>query len=341
MSEAATVCVLCKKEENDQKKVVECIYCHKCEHLKCKNIIGNAVRKIRERAYFCSLECQEFHQRTTSNTSTETKILRDLQTVLAEVRETKTELISVKNTIGDIEKFQNFLSEKLDCLISDVASLKSEQGVLKADVTTLFEKDKGLSARMESLESNVDRINRAAVSRNAVLLGIPMQKNEETKQIVWKVAAAVGCRLAEGAVVEARRLARSGEDGTKPVPIKITFNEERDKEEFFVKKRNHGKLLATQVDPSYTGPPRTVVLRDELTSFGMKLLNGAREFQGLTDFKFVWPGRNGAILMKKTENSKIEVVRSHLDLERVRNSYLKRQSRGSSSSPEGGPAAKR
>lgn len=342
MADSAAICTICDKEESDMKRMVECVYCHKCEHLKCKNIIGNAVRKIRERPYFCSLQCQEFHHRELSIASTESQVLRELQTVLLEVRETKTELMSMKSTMGDIEKFQNFLSDKLDDLFSEVTSLKSDQGVLRSDVTTLYEKDRSMNVRLSSLEMDFDRINRTTLARNAVLLGIPMRRDEEPKQIVCDVAAAVGYELEKETVVEARRLVKSsGQHDMKPAPIKVTFRSEVEKENLFNKKRSHGKLLLNQVDSTFTDSSKAVVLRDELTNYGVKLLKEARDIQVEAGFKFVWSGRNGAILMKKNESAKVEIVRCEMDLDRIRKANQKRLARDSSSSPEAGPAPKR
>lgn len=343
MSDTSAICVVCHKEENDMRRMIECTYCHKSEHLKCKNIIGNAARKIRDRPYFCSLQCQEFHHRECSISSTESQVLREVQTVLSEVRETKRELLSLKSTVGDIEKFQNFLSEKLDDLFTEVTSLKSEQGTLRSDVAALYENDKALNTRVSSLEMEFDRINRTAITRNAVLLGIPMKRDEEPKQIVRDVAAALGCELELGAVVEAKRLAKRDDhyDPKFAAPIKIVFNSEVEKEILFSKKKHHGKSMLNQVNPAFHDIEKTVVLRDELTSYGIKLLKNARDIQDMSGFKYVWPGRNGAILMKKNESAKVEVIRSDMDLERIKKENQKRLARNNSSSPMAEPAAKR
>lgn len=349
MSDEAIVCVICGLEEKDPRKVVECAYCHKNEHFKCKNVIGNAVRKLREKTYFCSLECNNIYQQSTRNLAVESEVLKQLQNVLVEVRETRAELQTVKSTVGDIEKFQNFLSEKLDSVLDELKSVKEEQNMMKKDVQYLRGKQQATSDTVNQLELEVDRLNRASISKNAVLLGIPMKRNESVETAVRKVAAAVGYQLPEGAIVEAKRLSSKDhqQHDAKVPPVKVCFSEEQYKEELFSKKKNHGPLLASAVDSAFNSSTAKIVLRDELTPYGMELLKEVREFKDLTDIKFVWPGRNGAILIKKTEGSKVDVIRSRKDIERLGKLSSKRllnsssRSGSDSSSPTGEPSLKR
>lgn len=168
------------------------------------------------------------------------------------------------------------------------------------------------------------------------------------KQIVENVSSAVGHALPEGAVLEAKRLfsSESKQRNTESVPIKVVFSCERYKEDLFIKKRNHGTLLLTAFDPTYSGNVRKVILRDEMTSFGMDLYKQVREIQGHLNYKFVWPGRNGVVLAKKAENSKTEIIRSRTDIQGLHRSGTKRNldTSGrsiSQSSPGSEPAPKR
>lgn len=347
MSDDAIICVKCQKEESDARKVIECAHCHKSEHFKCKNIIGNAIRKLRAQDYFCSLECHDFYQRTIANSNVESRVMNELHTILAEVRETRSEMDTVKRTIGEVEKFQNFLSDKLDTLLSEVKSVKEEHGTLKTNVRSIAEEQKILKSRVDYLEEELDRVNRAAVSNNAVILGVPLSNGENTIQVVYSIAASLGCQLPSDAVLEARRMIGKNitPSQSKSAPIKVCFKDARSKEDLFAKKKSHGQLLSSAIDPSLEGPVRRIVLRDELTSYGMRLLSETREQKELLEWKFIWPGRNGTVLAKRCENSKIEVVRNHFDLEKLSKSGMKRlrsaSSGGSGSPSPPGPSMKR
>lgn len=342
-SEDAVICVICGEEEKDTRKVIECLYCHKNEHFNCKNVVGSAVRKLRGQPYFCSVPCNELHQRTTCNTQNESKVLKDLQTVLQEVRETRVEMQAVRNTVGEMEKFQSYLSEQLDALLVEVQSLKMDHKALKTNVESLASEQKELSSRVDSLELQLDRANRAAVSKNAVILGMPTKHNEDPVQIVRNVAAAVGAHLPDDAVVDAKRMLpkHSGSADTKVPPIKVCFSNVSHKEELFTKKKNRGQLLSSDVDGAITTPARNIVLRDELTAFGMKLLSEVRGAQEQLGCKYVWPGRNGVILMKHSEKSRINVIRNVGDLKSLQRSGKKRPN-SNTTSPDGqAPHSKR
>lgn len=343
MSEEAIICASCKKEEKDPKKVIECAQCFKCEHFKCRNVFGNAIRKLREKTFFCSTECQEMHQRATKSTTDESKVLNELRTVLNEVRETRAEVHEMKSTITEMEKFQNFLSGQLDSLLGEIKSLKTEQSIIKADAEEMREKHHRLCTTVNQLELEVDRINRASLTKNAIVLGVPLKKDEDVKQIIQKLAAVIGYELSDEAIVQAKRLSSNDpkQQKTDSVPIKITFSSEQYKEELFNKKRTYGPLVPAAIDSVYGDSSRKIVLRDELTPYGMKLFKRVREIQDEINLKFVWTGRNGAILAKKSENSKTEVIRSDIDVDALRKSGRKRQLNSTGSTPDSRPVSKR
>lgn len=340
MFEDCIICVTCRKEEKDVKKVIECGYCHKCEHYDCKNVFGSAVRKLRSQPYFCSLQCSELHQQTKSTVEADSQMHRDIQLVLKEVRETRAEMHAVKNTVGDMEKFQSFLSEKLDTLLGEIQSTKSDHKALKTDVENLTFQQQSVCDRVDRLELDLDRINRSTVSQNAVIIGIPAVDNENPNEIVRKVAAAVGCQLPDDAILDVKRLLPKNANrdarpsSARPAPIKVCFKTVCHKEELLSKKKNHGSLRLSDVNPSTAEPNRKVIIRDELTPYGLQLLNETKDAQDQLGFKFVWPGRNGVVLVKHSESSTVKVIRSMKDLETLKRLSNKRLYASNSSSPD-------
>lgn len=348
MSEDIIYCVSCKKEENDPKKVIECAQCHKCEHFKCRNIYGSAIRKLKAKDFFCSLECQDFFQRASQSSSTDPEVLKELRMVLTEVKGTRSEVQDMRNTISEMEKFQNFLADKLDTLLTDVKSLKQDQATLRSDAEQLKKKHHQLCNTVNELELEVDRLNRMSLTRNMIMLGIPMKKDEDVSQIVEQVSAAVGYELPEEAILEAKRLSsiEAKQRNADTAPIKVVFAKEQYKEELIAKKRSFGPLLSKAVDHSLADGTRKIVLRDELTPRGMELYKQVRDLQDSLNFKFVWPGRNGVVLAKRNEHSKIELIRSQSDILGLQRTGTKRNldnSMNSSmqSSPIPEPSAKR
>lgn len=61
-----------------------------------------------------------------------------------------------------------------------------------------------------------------------------------------------------------------------------------------------------------------------------------REVRGMQDqlkAKYIWPGRDGVILVKRTDTAKVEYVRNCFDVSALENTTSKR-TRGMSGSPE-------
>lgn len=77
-----------------------------------------------------------------------------------------------------------------------------------------------------------------------------------------------------------------------------------------------------------------MIIRDELTPYGLQLLNETKDAQDQLGFKFVWPGRNGVVLVKHSESSTIKVIRSMKDLETLKRLSNKRLYASNSSSPD-------
>ncbi|XP_039433943.1 uncharacterized protein LOC120416293 [Culex pipiens pallens] len=329
MKNSAFLCATCNTEENDQNKIVLCHYCMKCEHLSCKKVYGVAAEKLRAKKYFCSLDCAKLSSHTSSGM--ENQIMEEIGKVLAEVRGTSAELRKVQDTIGELQRTHNSFAEKVDTLLNEMQAIKEDQQLLKNDVAVLQEEQFAVNETITDLEKQLDQLNRAALATHAVILGVPSSKDEDLKKVITDIALAVKCTLPEDAIVETKRLvSKDGEQTGKPVPIKVIFSDTSYKEELFAKKKCHGLLLSSTIGSNNTGTGGSrIILRDELTSFGMTLLKQARVVQEAADLKFVWPGRDGVILVRATDNSKVEKIRNAKDLEKLQHQHPKRPLDGS------------
>lgn len=195
------------------------------------------------------------------------------------------------------------------------------------------------------MEMELDKVNRSTLLKNAVLLGVPLVENENTLNLVHKIGEVLNCTLDGNAIVGARRLIVK-DSVRKDGPILVTFCTEVAKEQFFERKRQYGVLLVSAVLDGCSGMTNRITIRDEMTTFGRDLLREAKKLQEPYDIKYVWLGRNGAVLMKRSDGAKIHRVESKQELESIMQTIFKRsldQSGNSSlmSSPSGEPSAKR
>lgn len=312
-------CAVCKKKELDQKKVIECAHCGSWAHFRCKNVLDKNIPKLRSKPYYCTEDCLAAQQSSSRSSAADAVLLSRMNAVLSEVT-------AIKTTVTEIERSQNFISAEFEKLRKDLVTLGKDHKELANAVGDLHGKHHTVSTKVNQLELEVDRLTRAGITNNMVILGLPTMKGENTTDLVRKVTASVGCELSEDAIQDARRLNSKGKNSasTSTAPIKVTFTEEQFKEDLFAQKKNHGQLLPSAVDAKFAAFKNRVVLRDEMTSFGMNLLKEAREAEYLVDFKFIWPGRNGAVLVKKSENSSVHVIRSSVDLQKLKQQTSKR-----------------
>ena len=319
-------CSTCKTEENDHNKVVLCDYCLKCEHLSCKGVYGVAAEKLRAKKYFCSLNCAEVSSRVSYTAEMEKQLMDEITKVLNEVRGTNAELRKVQDTVGEIQRTNNLFADKVDTMLKEMQLIREDHQLLKDDVAHLQDEQLAINETVTDLEKQLDQINRAALATHAVVLGVPTARDEDLRKIVSDIALAVKCDLPTEAIAETKRLLPKDGQPTagKPVPIKVVFSDVTYKEDLFAKKKNHGLLLSSAIGAGSGAGGNRIILRDELTTFGMKLLKQTRVVQDQAAWKFVWPGRDGVILARATADSKVEKIRNIRDLQQLQQQQSKR-----------------
>ena len=327
VAENEIYCAICETVEPSAAKVLECVNCHVCHHFKCKKIIGNAIAKWRKKDYFCSTQCQEIYLKSTNVPNTESLLLAEFQKVVSEIQNLKDEQHStrkyVSKAVGEIEKSQNFLAHKFDEVCNNIKKLENEQQTLKGSVGVVEERYVQLSETVNRLESEVDGYRRSALSCNAILLGIPETKDENLAEVLVRFAAVLGLKITNEFFCDVKRL-RDSKSESRTSPVRVVFASESNKEQFFAKKKEAGQVQVSSLGGCYSGLSGRIMLRDEMTPHGLALLREAKDVQEQLDLKYVWPGRNGVILVKKTAKSKVEYIQNRNDLKKLNKLSSKR-----------------
>lgn len=326
MSADPSICAVCKVAEPEATKIVTCVNCYKSEHTECKGVYGSSAAALRAKPYFCSVQCCEIHHRCQNPTlfsGIDDKVMSE---ILIEVRKTNTEMHDIQQTMGELKRFNTYVGNQIEVFVTEIKSVKRDYVKVKQDVGYLQSDQKQTNETISDLLLSLDRVNRAALIKNAVILGVPTTQTEDTKQLVRQIAAAVKCQLPQDAIVEATRLVSKdpSQRTSKSVPIRVVFAEEQHKEDLFAKKKNHGLLFTSALGAGSGPATNRIIIRDEMTSFGMKLLKDVRSLQEQADIQYVWPGRDGVILTKKSSDSKVEKVRSLLDVRKLQQSKRSR-----------------
>ena len=303
MNGQSSICVECNEEEKDASKLITCMYCFSEAHYSCRNIVGKSVRRIKERVYFCSNKCSSIYQRIVEMQNSREQIagtlITQLKGTIAEI--VSHELLNVRREVNQItdaiEKSQEFLSTKFDAIVRDFLELKNENVSLKRELVKLKETQRTLSTTVHDLEHQVDKTNRDANCNNAIILGVPSLPGENVQEIVHKMITSFGAKIESDAIVSVSRLYSNNKSNFQLAPIRVVFKNKGLKESIFRKKREHGKLMSSLIDPSLiiNGKPKTVTIRDELTPLALGLLNELRACQERLNIKYVWPSGGGTI----------------------------------------------
>lgn len=158
-------------------------------------------------------------------------------------------LVQTTKTKG-IEELQEFLSKQFDALQQDfngfkkqVCGLQRENERIRTEVAELKYSQGATSSRLDQLEMEMDKVNRGVVANNAIILGIPVQEDENVKTLVIKLGSVVGCALEENNIISAHRLFGKNRSN-QSAPILVSFSSAAIKEQLFGKKRTHGPLNA-------------------------------------------------------------------------------------------------
>lgn len=225
--------------------------------------------------------------------------------------------------IGKIERSQQFLSDKLDDFNDEIFKLKAEIGKLKVEneqlkksLAILSTEAATVSDAVHKQEVDLDLHQRAQLSANAILLGIPRIPNENTETLFDATCRTLGIETNSNSIVSCTRVTVSkGENH----PIRVCFKNVHDKETLIARKKKFGSLTVSMIAGVRwpRGWSNKVHIRDDLSPLSMEILRDLKKKQVSLNLQYVWPGRNGIILAKQSKNSKLIKVQSRADLNRL------------------------
>lgn len=314
-------CMQCKKPEPDPKNMITCMYCFSSFHFECKDIYGKAKHKIKRDKYFCAVKCAELFKRITEMSSNKSSML---SMVNAEIQNFVSQVVSEMNCVKSevktvcmaIDESQEFLASKFDRIVTEFNALKAENEDLKQQIDQLKKSQTTLQSTVQEVERGMNCADMEIISNNVMFFGLPSTSGENVPELIKSTVGKIGVNLSTRSLVSATRLFKPNKPNTL-VPIRAVFRSKSDKELILNKKREFGPMLSTLINESFLidGKPSVIVIRDELTPPMIDLLKKIRAMQKQLNVKFIWPGRNGYINIKKDENSELNVIKNLNDFE--------------------------
>lgn len=246
--------------------------------------------------------------------------VRSLQDGLGAYR---AELPKIVELTSELKTSQQFLADKFDemqrCVLilsTELRDIRKENEHLKQSLKALNQRTQNVAQAVNRQEATFEDQKRAELSSNAVVLGIPRESNEDVLDVITKACETLGYHGVAGTIMSCSRIPGPKTDCS---PIRVTFKNQQTKERLMAYKKEFGRLNTQMIEgvKFKAGSSRNVVIRDDLTPLALELLRELKRRQREKNLRFVWPGRNGVILVKQTESSKPITIRDRDDLRRL------------------------
>ena len=241
------------------------------------------------------------------------------------------EIESLKTSLASFRKNLESLTVKTDHIIGSVAYIAdeydefrskiSETSGLLQDISKLQLSTNKLTARQDSIEFQLDRLEQYGRRENLEIHGVPVAQNENTNQIVKNVASLLNVQLDNSHISTSHRMPvseksaklRPKENNNKHPPIIVRFSN-RDKRNELFAKRKMLKMNRTNTNSAFNH--LHVSLQENLTAYRKMLYNEAKNAQHALNFKFLWTSQ-GQIRMRRNSDSSVLNVNSLSDLTRL------------------------
>ena len=146
------------------------------------------------------------------------------------------------------------------------------------------------------------------LNNNVVVQGIPFKEQEKVEMVVQKLA---DCLKVANNTESSFRMGERKEG--KANPIKISFKNADDKKKWMIAKKAKEITLKDLGLQQIGSENQIIYINHDLTKENISLFKAAKEYKNNKGYKFLWIS-DGKILMRKTENSKVELIDSVLDL---------------------------
>lgn len=208
--------------------------------------------------------------------------------------------------LRDIENSLNFNSDKIDDFLAEMGSIREKQKKLEDENEALKMKVKSMTIAMEDL----DQYSR---NKNIQIDGVPEEKGENLRELVMDIGKKVDVDLDAKEIDVIHRIPSKNEKNTRSSPIVVQFTTRQLREKILAGVR---KSKITTKDLKKTGEERIVYVNEHLTRAKKQIMFEGRKLKFEKGYKFLW-SRNGKIMIRKDEQSKVIELQNLEDLRKI------------------------
>lgn len=249
---------------------------------------------------------REIAKEVEKNIKREVSSMAALREIAKEVEKNiKRELTSMTSSI-------EFLTDKMEEFTECMDAYKNRIKELEKKNTTLANNNTHLETKVKSLEQRMQDMEQKQLSCTIEVAGIPFMDNENTTKLIQKVAEKMNLDNKTTRNIK-RTGVRAGQGGL----LLVEFSEAGERELWLSKARDANVLLSDiQPDVADDQAKVRIFVREALTHYNKQLLWKTK--QELREaYKYIWY-KDGKVLVRKSDKSKIITVRSDDDIKNLR-----------------------
>uniref|UniRef100_A0A1Y1LH42 PHD-type domain-containing protein n=1 Tax=Photinus pyralis TaxID=7054 RepID=A0A1Y1LH42_PHOPY len=314
-------CAMCAKKVGRYEDSITCFKCESDYHIECVNLSIEAFHELLKSNKVGSWKCVKCLRirsevtpsvanvdpepdAATAASSNETVTLSQIYSLIVTVKEKQDSLATSLDSCHEkIDRNTNLLQaqeEKIQECLNKIDNLETKNNILSKENEDLKQKLNDLEqyTRMNSVE----------------IKGVPEIKNENVINVIAEVRRAVGFSIDKSMIDACHRLKANINKPNEPRGIILKFVSRIDKLEFLNCKRGKRNLKVRDLGDLFARlpnahPDSSIYINESLTTVNRVLFSKARSFAKQNNIKYAWI-RNGHIAMRKTDDSKVFIVKS-------------------------------
>lgn len=230
------------------------------------------------------------------------KLLNDLTTEINKI---------IKKELRETNTALQYCSDKVDEFLECMEAFKDKVKQLEKKTMDLENKYKSTENKIGALEQRLNEYEQRELNKNIEIIGIPYLENENLEEI----SKAIAKKLHKD-VADIKKIKRVSTPPGRLGKIKFEMYDEI-KRNNWIKEAKSAQIYVNNILTT-TGNKEIhghIYIREELTYYNRTLLWNAKQ-RCKDKFKFVWC-KEGKILVRKSEKSKIFIIRNDEDLKEL------------------------
>ena len=229
--------------------------------------------------------------------------------------EMKLSVTEIINEFNEVKKSIQFLNEKYEEVQKENKGLNSQISEIKQENAERNESIKNLEKENQLLTIKVDELENMTRLSNLELHGVPVKANENLDRVIISLLKIVEPKISQDDVESSFRLKKSSyAKDNKPTasPIVVKFKSKATRMHIIMNKK---KLLGHNFHDINIDTER-VYINENLIPNTKALFYKTNIERKQRNYKFIWT-RNGAIKVRKDDNSTILTIKNLNDLNKL------------------------